>query len=112
MLLQKRIPGVKGNIKSPKMYPPRKDPITNKDIIVIITEQDPSLPPIIAKYPHGYKPLFNNTHDPNIIGDYPNYYTDNSRNKKEDSVNKLKFANNKDNGYEYKDGNYAAPKND
>ena len=54
-------------MKSPEISPPRKDPIPNQDINILITEPYPSLPLIIEKYPPGYQPLFNNTHDPNII---------------------------------------------
>ena len=32
-----------------------------------------------AKYSTRYKPLFNDTHDPNYAEDDPNDYTDNSR---------------------------------
>ena len=67
---------------------------------------------MIEKYPTGYKPLFNDTHDPNYAEDDPNDYTDNSRNQNKDSVNKLKVNNHKDNGDEYKYENYAALKND
>ena len=64
------------------MSPTRKDPITNKYINRLIIEQAPSLPPIIATYPHRYKPLFNDTHDPNITEEEPNKSTDNSHNEK------------------------------
>ena len=62
---EKRIPGKKRNMKSPAMSPTRKDPIPNQDINRLTTEQDPSLSPIIAKYPTGYRPLFNDANDPN-----------------------------------------------
>ena len=52
-------------MKSPAVSPPREDTIPNQDNNILITEQDPSLTPIMEKYPHKYKPLFNNTHDPN-----------------------------------------------
>ena len=65
-LLQKNTLQEKSNMKSPAMYPSRKDNIPNQDINRIITKQDPTLPPIIEKYPLGYKPIFNDTHDPNI----------------------------------------------
>ena len=54
-------------MKSPAMSPPRKDPIPNQDINRLITQQDPSDPPIIEKYTTVYKPLFNDTHDLNSI---------------------------------------------
>ena len=54
-------------MKLPVMSPPKKDPIPNQDINRIITQQDPILQPILAKYPTRYKPLFNDTHYPNKI---------------------------------------------
>ena len=69
-------------MKSPAMSPPRKDPIPSLYINRLISEQDPSHPPIIAKYTPGYKPLFNDTHDPNITEYNPNDSTDNSVNEK------------------------------
>ena len=90
-------------MKSPAMYPPRKDPIPNQYINILVTQQDTSLPPIITKYPTGYKPLFNDTHDQNSSEDYPNGSTDNPCNENEDSVNKLKVNNNEGNYDEYKD---------
>ena len=99
-------------MKSPTISPPRKDPIPNQDINRLNTPKDPSLPPIIEKYLTGYKPLLNDTHDTSSTEDDPNYSTDNSRNEKEDSVNKLKVNNNKHKEYEYKDENSAALKND
>ena len=82
MLLQKHSFQEKSNIKSPTISPPIKYTITHQDINILITKQDPSLPPNIAKYPPGYKPLFNDTHDPNSTEDDPNDSTDNSRNEK------------------------------
>ena len=38
---ERRISRKKGNMKSPEMLPPRKDPITNQDSSRIITQQDP-----------------------------------------------------------------------
>ena len=87
------------------MSPPRKDLILNKDSNRIITQQDTILPPLLAKYPTVYKPLFNGKHDPNSTEDEPNDSTDNSRNESGDSVNKLKVKNNEDNYDEYKDEN-------
>ena len=46
----KHIPG-KSNMKSPAISPPRKDPIPNQDNNILITKQDPSLPPNIERYP-------------------------------------------------------------
>ena len=80
-------------MKSPAVSPPREDTIPNQDNNILITEQDPSLTTIMAKYPHKYKPLFNDTHDPNSTEDDPDDYTDNSRNEKESSVNKIKTLN-------------------
>ena len=48
-------------MKSPEMSPPRKDKIPNKDSKRIIKKQDPNTPPLLAKYPTVYKPLFNDT---------------------------------------------------
>ena len=76
------------------MSPSIKDPITNKYINRLITEQDPIIPPIKAKCPPGFKPLFIDAHDPNGAEYVPNYSTDNSSNEKEDSSNKLKVTNN------------------
>ena len=98
----KRIPGKKRDMKPHAMSPPRKDTITNQDINRLITKQDPSLPPIIAKYHPVYKSLFNYARDPTGTDDDPNYSINNSRNEKEDSVNKLKVTNNKDNDDKYK----------
>ena len=47
------------------MSPPRIDPISNQDSNRITNKQDPILPPLLAKYPTGYKPLFNYTHNTN-----------------------------------------------
>ena len=62
-----------------------------------------------GKYPPGYKLWFN---DPKSTKDDPNDSTYNSRNEREDSVNKLKVANNEDNDDKYKNENSAALKND
>ena len=43
--------------KSPAMSPSRKDPIPNQDSNIFINEQDPILPPILAKYHTGYKTI-------------------------------------------------------
>ena len=67
MLLQENAYHEKTNMKSPAISSPRKDTIPNQYINRLIIEQDPSLPPIIAKYPPGYKPLFNDTHDTTSI---------------------------------------------
>ena len=79
------------------MSSPRKDPIPNQDINILITQPDPNLPPIIEKYPTGYKPLCNDTNYPNDIEDSPNDSTDNSRNDNEYYMNKLKVNHNEDN---------------
>ena len=106
-----RIPKKK-NIKQPAMSRPRKDSIPNQDINRWITQQDPSLPPIIEKYTTEYKPLFNDMHDPNYTEDDPNDSTDNYCNENEDYVNKMKVNNNADKDNEYKDENSTALKND
>ena len=76
-------------MKSPAMLPPRKDPIPDQDITIIITQQDPFLPPLLAKWPTGYKPCFNGTYFSNKIEEEENKYTDNSRTENEYCVNKL-----------------------
>ena len=55
----KQIPTKKSNIKSPAMLPPGKDIITNKDINILSTKKDKSLPPKLAKSPPGFKSLIN-----------------------------------------------------
>ena len=47
------MPRKNSNMKSPAMSPPRKNPITNQYFNRLITEQYPSLPPVISKYPPG-----------------------------------------------------------
>ena len=54
------------------MSPSIKDPITNQYINRLITEQDPIIPPIKAKYYPGFKLLFNDSRDPNSTEDGPN----------------------------------------
>ena len=44
------------------MSPPRKYHIQNQYITRIITQQDPIFPPILEKWPTGYKPFFNDRH--------------------------------------------------
>ena len=70
------------------MSPLRKDTIPNQDINRLITKKYPSLPPIKEKHPTGFKPLFNDAHDPNSTEDDPNNSTDNSRYEKEYYVDK------------------------
>ena len=72
-----RITKKERNIKSPKMSPPRKDQIPNQNSTRIINKQDPILPPLLEKYPTGYKQLLNDTHYSNKIEDDFNDYTDN-----------------------------------
>ena len=43
------------------MLPPKKDPIPNQDSNIIITQQYPNLPPILEKWPTGYKPFIDDT---------------------------------------------------
>ena len=59
------------------MSPTRNYLIPNQDSNTIINKQDPILPPLLAKYPTVYKPLFNDTHHPNKIDDDINDSTDN-----------------------------------
>ena len=65
--------------KSPAMYPSRNYPIPNQDSNRIITQKYPIIPPLLEKYPTGYKPLFNDAHYPNKIYDDLNNSTENSR---------------------------------
>ena len=62
---EKRIHRNKRNMKSPAIYPPRTNTITNQYINRLITEQYPSRPPIILKNPPEFQQLFNDKHDPN-----------------------------------------------
>ena len=57
VLLQKDGFQEKRNMKSPKMSPPRKDPIPNKYSTIIITQQDPILTPLLEKGPTGHTPF-------------------------------------------------------
>ena len=52
----------KRNMKLPAMSPPIKDPIPNQHNIIIITQQDPILPPLLPKWPTKYKPFIDDTH--------------------------------------------------
>ena len=42
-------------MKSPAMWPPRKDTIPNQDSNRNITQQDPIIPPLLTKWNNGYK---------------------------------------------------------
>ena len=44
-------------MKSPAMSPPRKYPIPNQDSTRIVNQKDPILPPLLSKWPTGYKPF-------------------------------------------------------
>ena len=44
------------------MSPLRKDTISNQDSTIIITQQDPILPPLLEKLLTGYKPFMHDTH--------------------------------------------------
>ena len=79
---EKSIPKKKRNMNPPEMSPPIKYPIPNQDIHILITEQDPSLPTILEKYPPGYKQLFNDMHDISSTEYKPKGSIDNLRNKK------------------------------
>ena len=65
-------------MKSPEMLPPRKYTITDKDGTRIIIQQYPILPPLLSKWPTGYKPFFNDTHVKNKTEEEHNDSTDNS----------------------------------
>ena len=62
VLLQKDGFQEKRNIKSPVISPLRKNPIPNQDSTIIITQQDPIIPPLLANWYTGYKSFFNYTH--------------------------------------------------
>ena len=49
-------------MKSPEIYPPRKYPIPNQYGIMIITQQDPNLPPHLSKGPTEHKPFIYDTY--------------------------------------------------
>ena len=83
------------------MLPPKKDPIPNQDSNIIITQQDPIIPPLLAKYPIGYKALFNYTHYPNKTDDKLNYSTDSSRTDIDDYLYKLNVNKYEDRYDEY-----------
>ena len=52
---ERLIPRRKKNKKSLAMFPPKKNPIPNQDIIRLHTKKDQSLPPQLAKFCPGYK---------------------------------------------------------
>ena len=79
------------------MLPPGKDIITNKDINILSTKKDKSLPPKLAKSPPGFKSLINQAEDD------CNDSTDTSRTDTEYCVNNLKAINNKYIDEKYKD---------
>ena len=75
-------------MKSPSISPPRKDPIKNKYSTRIITQQYQILPPLLEKWPTGYKPFIINTQFSNKKEDKLKDSTDNSGTKNKDYVNK------------------------
>ena len=97
-----KVPITDQDRKSPAMSPPRKDPIPNQDSKKIINEEDPILPPLLAKYHTGYKQLFNDTHSPNRTEDKSKDSTDNSRNDVDDYFIILNANKDEDKGEEYK----------
>ena len=54
----------KRNMRSPAMSPPRKYPIPNQDINILITEKS-NYSATFRKNPPGFKSLINEAHDPN-----------------------------------------------
>ena len=76
-------------MKSPARLPPINYPISKKDSNRITNKQDPILPPLMEKYPTGYKPLFDDMHYPNKTKDDLNDSTDNSRTEIDHYLNKL-----------------------
>ena len=91
---------------------PRKYPIPNQDSTRNITQQDPILPPRLAKQTTEYKPFLNYTHFSNKTEDKYNDSTDNSRTGNEDSVNNLNVKKDEYKDDEYKEDNSEAPKSD
>ena len=61
MLLQKYGFQEKSNLKSPSISPPRKNPIPNQDITIIITQQDLNLSPHLTEVPTVNKPFIDDT---------------------------------------------------
>ena len=68
------------------MSPLRKDPIPNQDNTIIITQQDPILQPLLAKWPIENKPFIDDTNKK--TGGKHKDYTYNSCTENKDSVNK------------------------
>ena len=87
------------------MSPPRKYPISNQDSNRITNKQDPILPPLLAKYPTGYKPFFNYTHFSKKTEEENKYSTNDSRNENKDSVNIMNVLKDEDEVDEYKEDN-------
>ena len=65
---EQRIPR-KRNRKSPAMLPPITDQIPDQYSIIIINEQVPILPELVAKYPTGYRPFLYDVHYSNKTED-------------------------------------------
>ena len=75
-------------MKSPAMLPPRKDPITNQNITIIITQQDPILPTSFSKVPTVHKKIIDDINFSNHTESEHNDSTYNSRTYNEDAVGK------------------------
>ena len=99
---EKYTPRNKRSMKPTAMLPPRKDPIPNQDINILITKKYQILSPHLAKFPPGFKSLINDANDPNSTEDDRNDSTDTSRNERKYSVNNLEVTNNKDIDDKYK----------
>ena len=80
--LERRISG--NNFGSPEILPPRKDPTPNQDNAIIITLQDPNLPPNLVKGPTGHKPFID---DIIVSNDTENKHTDTIDNSRTDNKN-------------------------
>ena len=78
------------------MSPTRNDIIQNQDNNRSITKKYQNFPPHLANPPPGFKPLLNDTHNPNSTEDGLNDSTDTALNEKEDFVNNMRVTNNKD----------------
>ena len=92
----KRIPRNKRDMKSLAASPPRKDPIPNQDMNMLITVKYQSLPPQLPKFRPRYKSLRNKADDD------CHYSTDTSRTDKEDFIKNLKVTDNKNSNDKYK----------
>ena len=99
-------------MKSPAVFPPRKDPIKNQYITRIITQQYPKLPPNLSKVPTGNKPFIDNTKFSNPTENEHTDTTDNSCNDNKDNVDKINVEKQEDKDDEYKEDDPEPPKSE